>query len=63
MKTLKGINWLNQQIENDWDNPEFRKGYFEAVQELDELMGRTKPNPCVIQLEQERLKNDAEAGV
>ena len=63
MKTRKGINRLNRQIENDWDNPEFRKGYLEAEQELDRLMGRTKPNPVVIQLEKERLKNDPEAEV
>ena len=61
MKSLKGINWLNRQIENDWVNPEFRKGYLEAEQELDRLMGRKKPNPFVFQLEKERLKNDPEA--
>ena len=61
MKSLKRINWLNRQIENDWVNPEFRKGYLEAKQELDRLMGRKKPNPFVIQLEKERLKNDPEA--
>ena len=63
MKTLTGMNWLNRQIENDWDHPEFRKGYLESEQELDRLMGRTKPNPVVIQLEIERLKNDPEAEV
>lgn len=63
MKTLTAIKWLNRQIENDWDNPGFRQGHSEAEQELEQLMGCAKPNPFVIQLEKERLKNDPAAGV
>ena len=61
-KKQKGINWLNQQIVNYWDKPAFQQGYLEAEKELDKRMGRTSPNPVVIQLEKERLKNEQKSG-
>lgn len=31
--------WIERQIEKEWENPEFRKGYIEATEELDREMG------------------------
>ena len=59
---MNGNKWIEKQIENQWNDPEFRQGWIEAGEELEKL-GYKPAWHLLAKLEKDRLKDDPEAEV